>query len=96
MVIYGELKKIFAQAVGAAQISDFQIAITHHRMVLESRKYHPSTQNQKLHRTVSLDFFRKKSTFQLSFHFTTLNKASEMFGQSSYENYIALTHFEVK
>ena len=44
-------QKIFA--VTAAQISDFQIALTHHQMALESRKYHYSTQNQKLHRTVS-------------------------------------------
>ena len=44
-------QKIFA--VTAAQISDFQIALTHHQMALESRKYHHSTQNKKLHRTVS-------------------------------------------
>ena len=41
------------------KFSDFQIAIRHHQMALESRKCHHSTQNQKLHRTVSLDFFRK-------------------------------------
>ena len=33
------------------------------------RKNH-STQNQKLHRTVPLDFFQKKSTFPLCFNFT--------------------------
>ena len=38
-------------------------------MALESQKYHHSTQNQKLHRTVSLDFFRKNLTFPLCFHF---------------------------
>ena len=43
-------------------------------MALESRKYHHSTQNQKKHRTISLDFFRKKSTFPLCFHFTIINK----------------------
>ena len=39
-------------------------------MALESRNYNHSTHNQKLHQTVSLDFFRKKSTFPLCFHFT--------------------------
>ena len=41
-------------------------------MALESRKYHHSTQNQKLHRTVVSDFFRKKSPFPLCFHFTNI------------------------
>ena len=41
-------------------------------MALESRKYHHSTQNRELYRTVSLDFFRKKSTFPLCFHFTII------------------------
>ena len=54
----------------AAQGSDFQISITHHQMALDSRKYHHSTQNQKIHRTVSLIFFSKKSNSQLCFHFT--------------------------
>ena len=39
-------------------------------MELESRKYHHATQNRKLYRLVSLDFFQKKSTFPLCFHFT--------------------------
>ena len=42
-------------------------------MAPESRKYHHSTQNQKLHQTVFSDFFRKKLTFPLCFHFTNKN-----------------------
>ena len=41
-------------------------------MALESRKYHHATQNRELYRPVSLDFFRKKSTFPLCFHFTSI------------------------
>ena len=33
-------------------------------MALESRKCHHSAQNQKLHRTVSLDFFEKNLKIQ--------------------------------
>ena len=54
------------------QISDFQIAITHHQMALESRKKHHSTQNKKTSSNCILRFFRKKSTFPLCFHFTIL------------------------
>ena len=41
-------------------------------MALEGRKYHQSSQNRKLHRTVSLDFFRKKLPFPLCIHFTNI------------------------
>ena len=41
-------------------------------MAPESRKLHYSTQNQKLHQTVFSDFFRKKLTFPLCFHFTII------------------------
>ena len=43
-------------------------------MALESRKYHDSTQNQKLDRILTLDFFRKKLTIPLCFHFTIFIK----------------------
>ena len=35
--------------------------MTYHKMTLESRQYHHSTQNQKLHRSVPLDFFFEKN-----------------------------------
>ena len=62
-------------------------------MALESRKYHHSTQNKKLHRTVVLDFFRKKLTFSLCFHFTNNNfllKVLEKF----YQNFNFLKNLE--
>ena len=64
--------EIYAAATAYAKIflRDFQFAISRHQMAPDSRKYHHSTQNQKLHRTVPLDFFQKKSTFPLCFNFT--------------------------
>ena len=42
-----------------------------HQMALESQKYYISAQNQKQHRTVSSDFFRKKNQF---YHFIFISK----------------------
>ena len=50
-------------------------------MALESRKYHHSTQNRELYQTVSLDFFRKKSTFPLCFHFTNTGLLDQIYAQ---------------
>ena len=65
-------------------------------MALESRKYHHSTQNQKLHRTVFLDFFRKKLTFPLWFHFTN-TIWSKIFVQKLVNPYYKVYYFsEIK
>ena len=46
-------------------------------MTSEIRKYHHSTQNRKLHRTVSLRFFRKKRPSHFVFIFQADDQTSE-------------------